>query len=85
MVQKTPLDDTARKRIADVFARLPPTETGSADADPPHPSVEIALTSTSDPEKTVSTLHDDPALLRVIEAARRPGWRGWMIRKLAGL
>jgi|GEM_PF-3341925 len=74
MTNRKEVDEQAKKRIADVFARLPAGE--SPPASPVLASVE-------------STPLEAPGIegeaRRVIEALGRGGWRAWLIRRLAGI
>lgn len=81
MTNKKQVDEAAKKRIADVFARMP---SGEATTQPPEatPQTPAILSSENAP---VTPPRIDVEAQRIVEALRRGGWRGWLIRRLAGL
>lgn len=72
MSRKPDDDQTARKRIADVFARLPNTDT------PPPLGSPLET-------KPVASSAEQVLAQRVLNVIRAGGWRAWLIRRLAGL
>jgi len=74
MTNRKEVDEAAKKRIADVFARLP---AGESVTPPP-----VLSSGESTPLEAPRV---DGEARRVIEALGRGGWRAWLIRRLAGI
>lgn len=74
MTNRKEVDEAAKKRIAEVFARLPAGE--------PVPPPAVLASSASE---GLDAPRVDGEALRVIEALGRGGWRAWLIRRLAGI
>ena len=74
MTKKNEVDEAAKKRIADVFARMP---AGESVAPPPVLS--------SDENVSPHTHRLEGEVRHIIETLGRGGWRAWLIRRLAGI
>ncbi|TVP84171.1 MAG: hypothetical protein EA347_11160 [Thioalkalivibrio sp.] len=74
MTKRKEVDEAAKKRIADVFARMP---AGESVAPPP----VLAADENTPPEAS----RVEGEARRVVEALGRGGWRAWLIRRLAGI
>ncbi|MFO8152172.1 hypothetical protein [Thioalkalivibrio sp.] len=74
MTKRKEVDEAAKKRIAEVFARIP---AGESVAPPP------ALSSGEGPPSGIPGFEGDAR--RVVEVLGRGGWRAWLIRRLAGI
>ena len=78
MTNKKQADEAAKKRIADVFARMP-----SGEAAPQPPEATPHMPSNAD--TSVQPTRIDVEVRHVVEALNRGGWRAWLIRRIAGL
>ena len=74
MTDRKANDEAAKKRIADVFARLP-----AGESVPPPP----VLSSGESTPLQIPRAEGD--VRRIIETVGRGGWRAWLIRRLAGI
>lgn len=74
MTNRKEIDEAAKKRIADVFARLP---AGESVTPPP------VLSSGESTPVELPRVEGD--VRRIVAALGRGGWRAWLIRRLAGI
>lgn len=74
MTKRKEVDEAAKKRIAEVFARIP---AGESVAPPP------ALSSSEGPPSETPRFEGEAR--RVVEVLGQGGWRAWLIRRLAGI
>jgi hypothetical protein len=74
MTGRKEVDEAAKKRIADVFARLPAGESVT-----PPPVLSFGENTGSGVPRVEGEAR------RVIETLGRGGWRAWVIRRLAGI
>lgn len=74
MTDRNALDEAAKKRIADVFARLP---AGDSSAPP------VILSSSENAPSQAPGVEGE--VRKVIEALGRGGWRAWLIRRIVGI
>lgn len=74
MTKTKETDEAAKKRIADVFARLPAGE-----------SVTPPAVLSSGESSPLEVPRVDGEIRHVIAALGRGGWRAWLIRRLAGI
>ncbi len=74
MTKKKEVDEAAKKRIADVFARMP---AGESVAPPP------VLSSDENASPHPPRLEGE--VQHIMETLGRGGWRAWLIRRLAGI
>ncbi|MBS0002248.1 MAG: hypothetical protein KFF45_04125 [Thioalkalivibrio sp.] len=74
MTKAKEVDEAAKRRIADVFARMP---AGESVAPPP------ALSSGENTAAGVPRMEAEAR--RIADTLGRGGWRAWLIRRLAGI